>query len=231
MKPDTLIIVFTIFDDYVFEYLSAFQIQVTEDINLLGIGFKDYVLNGSDNMDVKSAFPILLIKDDNYTYQVYSDEIKTQIDLHQKFILVLHASSLYKTAQMEGIFDVSKQKLQHPIKLEHHDSGPTFEFLKMLATVQDEITFVRELNRFVQTFQLDAINEAKLYLLNSVNTPLEAELILQGKFDQCMVELEVEKLIQIEELREALKCFSQNEINTIEFKKKLIKIFEKVQST
>jgi len=228
MKPDTLIIVFTIFDDSVLDYLAALQIQVTEDINLLGIGFQDYFLNGNDDKDAKSVFPILLIKDDNYSYQVYSDEIKAQIDLYQHFILILHSSSLFKKAQMEGIFATNKQKLLHPVKEEHHDSGPTVELLKMLATIQDEITFVRELNGFVQIFQLDAMNEAKLYLLNSVNTPLEAEQILQGKFNQSMVELEVEKLIQNEELSDVLKCFVRKEINTIELKIKLIKIFEKV---
>ncbi len=225
MKSKNLIIIFTLFDDKVKGYLSDFNIHAHENTHWLGIGYQVNSLE-QDEEDLAIPFPIVLIRDDNYSYDYYAHEIGQQINFHEHFVLVLHTSSYYKNAQKEAIVKGNLQKLVHPIKEEHHDSGTAFHLMKALSKSQSEDQFYAKIETYINTFHFDETKEAKLYLLNMVNTPGDARSILNGELQGYLFIAELERMLQNQKLLEKISGFAKEQISSVEFKIDLIEILK-----
>lgn len=225
MRSENLIIIFTMFDDKVKNYLSAFDVQHYDNINLLGIGYQCYECD--EHLEgTKNAYPILLVRDNNYSCDFYAPEIKHQIELHERFLLVLHRSSRYKSLQRDSIIKGNFPKLVHPIMEEHHDSGSAFDLMNELAGIQEETQFYANIETYFTQIMFNKNKEIKLFILNSINSPEDAQRILDGKLQDYPLASAMDKLLQNQEIKEKIVVFAEAQIGIQEFKFELIEVLK-----
>ncbi len=98
--------------------------------------------------------------------------------------------------------------------------------MKALSKSQSEDQFYAKIETYINTFHFDETKEAKLYLLNMVNTPGDDRSILNGELQGYLFIAELERMLQNQKLLEKISGFAKEQISSVEFKIDLIEILK-----